>query len=186
MATRSSSASTFSSSALPDSIVSFSACDRLHLLGRVLAPLLRLADLLGERLALGLRALDPRQQLAAAGVEGEQLVDLLGGAAARERRLDPLGVGADQLQVEHGSERLGRGLAGARRGFGFFAGVLGDEAGDGFGFVADDDVLGHDRAGETAVLDREESVFICLGSLVEVRPLRAQAAIAACPGCRRR
>ena len=51
----------------------------------VLAALLRLADLLGERLALGLGALDLGQQLAAAGVEREQLVDVLGGAAARER-----------------------------------------------------------------------------------------------------
>ena len=70
-----------------------------------LARLLGLADLLGEGLALGLGVLDLGQQLAAAGVEGEQLVDLLGGAAARQRRLDPLGVGADQLQVKHGRPR---------------------------------------------------------------------------------
>ena len=75
---------------------------RRHLLARLLPALLGLADLLGDRLALGLGALDPRQQLAAAGVEREQLVDLLGRAAARERRLDPLRVGADQLQVKHG------------------------------------------------------------------------------------
>ena len=66
--------------------------DRRHQLGRVLAALLGLADLLGDRLALGLGALDPRQQLAATGVEVEQLVDLRGGAAAGERLLDPLGV----------------------------------------------------------------------------------------------
>ncbi len=66
-----------------------------------LARLLGFADLLGKRLALRLGALDLGQQLAAAGVEGEQLVDLRGGATARERRFDPLGVGADQLQVKH-------------------------------------------------------------------------------------
>ena len=73
---------------MPDSIRSFSrlrpspSAARLGLLAR----LFRLADLLGERLALGLGALDLGQQLAAAGVEGQQLVDLLGGAAARQRR----------------------------------------------------------------------------------------------------
>ena len=50
--TRSSSASTFSSSALPDSIVSFSALDLGDQVLGLLAPLLGLADLLGERLAL--------------------------------------------------------------------------------------------------------------------------------------
>ncbi len=88
----------------------FSGLDRLlqrrhglHLLLGVLAALLRFADLLGERLALGLGTLDLRQQLAATGVESEQLVDLLGGPAPSEGGLDPLGVGADQLQVEHRS-----------------------------------------------------------------------------------
>jgi hypothetical protein len=75
-----------------------------HLLLRPLPALLGLADLLGDRLALGLGALDLRQQLAATGVEREQLVDLLGGATARKRRLDPLRVGADQLKVKHGPE----------------------------------------------------------------------------------
>ena len=93
--------------------VSFSPCTVGHQLLGVLARLLGLADLLGERLALGLGALDLGQQLAAAGVEGQQLVDLLGGAAARQRRLDPLGVGADQLQVEHGALRA---RARSRRG----------------------------------------------------------------------
>ena len=73
----------------------------LHQVPGVAARLLGLADLLGEGLALGLGVLDLGQQLAAAGVERQQLVDLLGGAAAGQRRLDPLGVGADQLQVEH-------------------------------------------------------------------------------------
>jgi hypothetical protein len=77
---------------------------RGHLLTRLLPTLLGLADLLGDRLALGLCPLDPGQQLAAAGVEGEQLVDLRGSAAACQRRLDPLRVGADQLQVEHARE----------------------------------------------------------------------------------
>ena len=44
----------------------------------------------------------------------------LGGAAAGQRRLDPLGVGADQLQVEHRRRRAqGDGFAGARRFLGF-------------------------------------------------------------------
>ena len=66
--------------------------------------------------ALGLGAPRIGQQLAPAGVEGEQLVDLHGGAAARQSRLDPLGVGADQLQVEHGTLGQGESLA---RGAGF-------------------------------------------------------------------
>ena len=106
---RSSSASTRSSSSLPDSIRSFSPCTVAISSSASPSPgLLGLADLLGEGLALGLGALDLGQQLAAAGVEGEQLVDLLGGAAAGQRRLDPLGVGADQLQVEHVASALGR------------------------------------------------------------------------------
>ena len=144
--------------------------------------LLGLADLLGERLALRLRVLDPGQQLAAAGVEGEQLVDLAGGAAPRQRGLDPLRLGADQLQVEHSGSRSGRGLAGPGRLFGVFARVLGDEPGDRFGLFADDDVLGHDRPREATVLDREERVFIRLGSLIEVRTLRPLAAVAAALG----
>ena len=55
----------------------------ISLLG-VAARLLGLADLLGERLALGLGVLDLGQQLAPAGVEREQLVDL-----ARPRRAAP-------------------------------------------------------------------------------------------------
>ena len=49
------------------------------------------------------------------------------------------------------------------------AGVLGDEPGHLLGLLADDDVLRHDRAGEAAVLDREERVLVGLGALVEVR-----------------
>ena len=101
VATRPISASTFSSSSLPDSIRSFSSCTVAISCSAPLTRLLGLADLLGEGLALGLGVLDLGQQLAAAGVEGEQLVDLLGGAAAGQRGLDPLGVGADQLQVKH-------------------------------------------------------------------------------------
>ncbi len=67
---------------------------------------------------------------------------------------------------------------GPGRFFGFFTRVLGDEASDGFGFFTDDDVLGHDRPRETAVLDREERIVVGLGSLVEVRTLRAQTSIA--------
>jgi hypothetical protein len=74
-----------------------------------------LADLPGKRLALGLRVLDLGQQLPPARVESQQLVDLLGGAAARQRGFDPLGIGADRLQVQHGKPALteipGRGGA---------------------------------------------------------------------------
>ena len=76
---------------------------RHQLLGLGLfAGLFAFADLLGERLALGLGVLDLGQQLAPAGVEGEQLVDLLGRAAPRQRRFEPLGLGADRFQVQHG------------------------------------------------------------------------------------
>jgi hypothetical protein len=54
---------------LPLSIPLLQPSHLLHQLDRLLAPLLGLADLLGERLALGLGALDLGQQLAAAGVE---------------------------------------------------------------------------------------------------------------------
>ncbi len=56
------------------------------------------------------------------------------------------------------------GFAGTRRLFGFGARVLGDELRDFLGLFADDDVLGHDRPGEAAVLDREEGVVVGLGS----------------------
>ena len=154
-----------------------------HQLRRVPPGLLLLADLLRERLALGLGGLDLGQELAAADVEPEQLVDLRGGATPGQGRLDPLGVGANQLQVEHGAPALGRGLfARARRGFGFGAGVLGDEFGDLVGLVADDDVLRHDRSGEAAVLDREKSILIGLRSLIQVRTLHPLAAVAAALG----
>ena len=121
LATRSRSASTFSSSALPDSIVSFSpwtsATRPSASSPRCFASPTCLESVLRSRLG----ALDLGQQLAAAGVEGEQLVDVVGGAAARQRLLDPLGVGADQLQVKHRARRSGRFFAGARRFLGFVA-----------------------------------------------------------------
>src|SRR4029077_12103579 len=79
--------------------------------------------------------------------------------------------------------RLGSGaLAGPRRLFGFGARVLGDELGDFVSLVADDDVLGHDRPREAAVLDRVESVVNRLGALVQVRSLGPLAAVAAALG----
>ena len=92
---------------MPDSIRLLQPLHGRHQLLGVPAGLLGLADLLGEGLALGLGALDLGQQLATAGVEAEQLVDLVGGAAAGQRRLDPLGIGADQLQVEHVARATG-------------------------------------------------------------------------------
>ena len=179
----SSSASTCSSSALPDSIVSFSPATAAICSVGILAALLGLADLLGERLALGLGALDLGQQLAAAGVEAEQLVDLLGGAAAGQRRLDPLGIGADQLQVEHRSRPArarcwpGRGDSSASP-----PAYLATKRATALASSPTTMFWGMIAPGETAVLDREESVVIGLGSLVEVRTLRAQAAIAAALG----
>ena len=84
----------------------------------------------------GAPALDLRQQLPAAGVEAEQLVHLLGGAAARQRLLHPLGLGPDQLQVEHrpasrSARPRGCGAGSLSRPWGLLglgAGVLGDEA----------------------------------------------------------
>ena len=45
------------------------------------------------------------------------------------------------------------------------------------GLVAGDDVLGHDRAREAAVANREDDVVEALDPLVEVRPLDADGAV---------
>ena len=99
-------------------------------------------------------------------------VEVPGGAAARER--GPRGrlrVLADALRSSRGSAP-GRpsaselGVAPSRRlrpaSSASGARVLLEELGDRLGVVADDDVLGHDRAGEAAVADREERVVVGL------------------------
>ena len=74
--------------------------------GRVLAGLLRGADLLRRCVALVLERLDGGGLLAADGVEGEDLVDGGGiGAAGDEALLDGVGGFADLLEVEHGCTR---------------------------------------------------------------------------------
>src|SRR5688500_8961962 len=55
--------------------------------------------------------------------------------------------------------------------------VLGEEVRDGLGFLAGHDVGRHDRAREAAVADREQSVVAIHLADVEVRPVRALAAL---------
>ena len=66
------------------------------------------------------------------------------------------------------------------------AGVLGDELGDADRVLAGDDVLGHDRAREAAVSDREQDVVEALGALVEVRALHAERPVGGALRSRRR
>ena len=78
--------------------------DRLHLLdhrGGVAAGALGGGDLIGGLVLAGAASLDLGQQLAAAGVEGQQLVEGLGGAAARERGAGRARVLADRPQIQH-------------------------------------------------------------------------------------
>ena len=53
------------------------------------------------------------------------------------------------------------------------------------GLAAGDDVLGHDRAGETAVANREDDVVVALHPLVEVGALHADRAVGRALGARR-
>jgi hypothetical protein len=72
--------------------------------------LLELLDLIAQRprldrvaaaaLALPAQLLDPGKQLSSALVGGQELVDSLGRPPSGQRRLDALGVAADQLQIE--------------------------------------------------------------------------------------
>ena len=180
-----SSASTCSSSSLPVSIVSFRpATVAISCSASASSPcLFALADLLRERLALRLGVLDLGQQLAAAGVQRQQLVDPLGRAAPRQRRLDPLGIGADRFRSSMGRPRYGVAVSPGRGDCSASEpAYLATNSATSFGLFADDDVLGHDRAGEAAVLDREEGVVVGLFALVEVRALGPLAAVAAALG----
>ena len=136
----------------------------------------RLAAAISSEAAVLPRAplLDLGQQLAAARVELEQLVERLGGAAARERRPGRARVLADAPRSSIGwpdawppsgaalPDWSRRPRRRAWRPVDLGARVLGDELGDGVGLVAGDDVLGHDRAREAAVADREEDVLEAL------------------------
>ena len=69
-------------------------------LGRVLARLAELSDLLGDRVAAPLELLGDREDLAAAGVEFEDLVhERRVGVAVAEALADLLGLFADALDV---------------------------------------------------------------------------------------
>ena len=109
-----------SSSALPASIASFSsATAAISRLG-VAALALGLADLLGGVLRSAWASSTSGSSSRRRASRPSSSSTSLGGAAARQRRLDPLGVGADQLQVEHGrrygseGEVSGRGAASSR------------------------------------------------------------------------
>ena len=148
----------------------------------VLPGALRRRDLVGGPVLPGAPLLDLGKQLTAALVEAQQLVEGLGGAAPRQRGPGRLGVLADAPKVEHqwstwpgGCSLLGaRPGARSRRLAGLGTGVLGDELRDADRLLAGDDVLGHDRAREAAISDREQDVVDALGALVEIRALRAE------------
>jgi hypothetical protein len=150
----------------------------------------RLLDLAGELVLLGPDRVDPGVELAAALIDPEELIDLLGGASPGKRRADPVGVGADLLQVERGSVPRARwrrpsgragGAGGRLRGprllWDVLPGVLRDEGGDLLRVLADDDVLGHDRPREAAVPDREDHILHRLRALIEVGALYPLAAV---------
>ena len=164
----------------------------------VAARALRLGDLVGRGVLLRAQLLDLRQQLAAARVEAQQLVEVVGGTAAGQR-LHGRAPGSSRM-LRRSSEALpaaaysvpgagpdssdGLGVQRRRRRWAIdvAARVLGDELGDGLGLLADDDVLRHDRAGEAAVADRVEHVLLGLDPLVEVRALVAQRAVGRADG----
>jgi hypothetical protein len=68
-----------------------------------LAGLGRLLDLSRELVLVGPDGVRPGVELASALIDRDQLVELFGRPAPRQRRADPVGVGADLLQVERGS-----------------------------------------------------------------------------------
>ncbi len=121
-------------------------------------------DLLRGRLLLGAQRLGGLRRVAPAAVEIDDGVDALGevAATARERRPNRLGVPADQPEIQHV-------VGGYPPESDLLTGVLRDELRDLARLFAGDDVLGHDRAGEAAVGDREEDVGDVLLAEVEVR-----------------
>ena len=137
--------------------------------------------------------LDLGQQLPAALVEAQQLVERLGGAAARQRGPRGLGILADARRSSISGPRgpgarlrgspTRRPVAEARRPRG--RRTRRRTRRRCLASVADDDVLGHDRAREAAVSDREQDVVEALGALVEVRALVRGAPGWRCPACPR-
>ena len=149
--------STFRCSSVPDDVAA------LALAG---------GDLLGGGLLLGAQRLGGLRRLAPARVELDDAVEALDGVrpAPRQRGPNRLGVAADQPEVQHGERGYCR-PASARRRPAYFA----RNSATLLRLLAGDDVLGHDRAGEAAVLDREEDVLDGLLAVVEVRPVDALA-----------
>ena len=142
----------------------------------VLARALRGGDLVRDGVAASPSLLDPRQQLAPASVQREQLVERVGRPAARQRGARLLGLRADALQVEHRAP--GGCLAAYSSGrcgpVDLAARVVRDEVGNGLGVLSDHDVLRHQRPREAAVADREQDIVDRLLTLVQVRALVAQ------------
>src|SRR5206468_7554603 len=79
-----------------------------HLGGGVLTALLGLADGLRGAVAVRLEVLGFAHDVAARGVESDDLLHELGAALAGERALDHLGLLADQPEVQHGATALRR------------------------------------------------------------------------------
>ena len=183
------SASRRSSTSASSACISLSSAEtRLHPLdhlGGVLAGALRGRDLVGG-LRSGARGA-PRPRAAARG----------GGRRARAARRAPRrrrgapappGPAPGRRESRAGRARaLSLGRRRRRRRSGPGVGVTGrstsvpaysaTNSATACGLVADDDVLGHDRAREAAVADRVEDVLGRLDPLVEVRPLVAQRAV---------
>ncbi len=76
---------------------------------------LRRSDRVGSLVALGAQTLDRWQQIAAAGIELEQAVEVAIGADAGERGADRRRILADAPQVEQGSIRTSRSRSRASR-----------------------------------------------------------------------
>ena len=109
----------------------------------------------------------PREELAAALVEAEELVELVGGARAAQRRARRLGVVADAPQVEHApalyppifaGRRLLRSGAGRLDGGPAVDPAYLETKPRPGRLAAGHDVGGHDPAREAPVADREEHI----------------------------
>src|SRR5207244_6444073 len=73
----------------------------LDRLGRLVARALRLGDRLARALLLRAEALQLGEQLTAAGVEPQDLVDRAAGSPTLERSAHALGILSNELEVEH-------------------------------------------------------------------------------------
>ena len=142
------------------------------------------ADARARLVLLRAQPLELGQQRAPPRVELEHLLERAHGLGPRRASAARAPSGSSRMRLRSSTRPAGAGspryfvdslISGADDVLRFLAGVGLQEVGDLFGLLADDDVLGHDRAGESAVADRVEDVFVFLLALVEVRPLRAQA-----------